>query len=301
MSDHALTEEPLHFGEGGRLFGILTLPADLPGNARELPVFVFLSAGLLHRVGPRRLHVHLARELARMGFSSLRVDLAGVGDSPPRPGLTNEQSVTADYEAIVSVLESRLGHLSLVLGGLCSAADNAIKLALADQRVIGMFLLDMVCSSDDRFAARAFIARYLTPARYIAWLMRRIKAVSVPFRDRFKRVDQFKLRLNDIPTREQIRAAFEAIRERDGRVLSVFSQYALHNYYNRPGQLARVAGVEGYRRFCTELYWPEVEHTYELYAHRRRLIEEVKTWAAGYIHSRSSGVDEQGQGQGRTR
>jgi len=66
MSDHALTEEPLHFGEGGRLFGILTLPADLPGNARELPVFVFLSAGLLHRAGPRRLHVHLARELARM-------------------------------------------------------------------------------------------------------------------------------------------------------------------------------------------------------------------------------------------
>ncbi len=285
MSDHALTEEPLHFGEGGRMLGILTLPAAPPGNARELPVFVFLSAGILHRVGPRRLYVHLARELARMGFSSLRVDLAGVGDSTPRSGLTTEQSVRADYQEIVSVLESRLGRLSLVVGGLCSAADNAIKLAPADQRVTGMFLLDMVCLSDDRFAVRAFIARYLTPARYIAWLMRRIKAASVPFRDRFKRVDLFPLRLPDIPSREQIRAAFEAIRERDGRVLSVFTQYALHNYYNRPGQLARVARVDGYQRFCTELYWPEVEHTYELDAHRRRLIEEVKRWAAGYIHS----------------
>lgn len=298
MSDHALTEEPLHFGEGGRLLGILTRPAAPPGNARKLPVFVLLSSGLLHRVGPRRLYVHLARELARMGFSTLRVDLAGVGDSPPRPGLTNNQSVTADYGEIVSVLESRLGRVSLVVGGLCSAADNAIKLAPADQRVIGMFLLDMVCFSDDRFSARAFVARYLTsraaarafiarylnPARYIRALMRRIKAVSVPLRDRFKRVDQSPLR-PDIPSREQIRAAFEAIRERDGRVLSVFTQYALHDYYNRPGQLARVAGVEGYRRFCTELYWPEAAHTYDLDAHRRRLIEEVKTWAAGYIHS----------------
>ncbi len=285
MSDHALTEEPLHIGEGGRLLGILTLPAAPPGNARELPVFVFLSAGLLHRVGPRRLYVHLARELARMGFSSLRVDLAGVGDSSPRPGLTNEQSITADYGEIVSALESRLGPLSLVLGGLCSAADHAIKLAPADRRVIGMLLLDMVCFSDDRFVVRAFIARYLKPARYSAWLMRRIKAVSIPFLDRFKGVGQFSLRLSNVPTREQIRAAFEAIHERDGRVLSVFTQYALHNYYNRPGQLARVVGIDGYRRFCTELYWPEAEHSYDLDAHQRRLIEEVKTWAAGYSHS----------------
>lgn len=298
MSDHALTEEPLHFGEGGRLLGILTLPAAPPGNARKLPVFVLLSSGLLHRVGPRRLHVHLARELARMGFSTLRVDLAGVGDSPPLPGLTNNESVTADYGEIVSVLESRLGRVSLVVGGLCSAADNAIKLAPADQRVIGMFLLDMVCFSDDRFSVRAFIARHLTsraaarafiagylnPARYIRALMRRIKAVSVPLRDWFKRVDQSPLR-PDIPSREQIRAAFEAIRERDGRVLSVFTQHALHDYYNRRGQLARVAGVDGYWRFCTELFWPEAWHTFDLDAHQRRLIEEVKTWAAGYIHS----------------
>jgi hypothetical protein len=91
MPDHVLTEEPLQFGEGGRLFGILTLPSMPPRNAQELPVFVFLSAGLLHRVGPYRLHVRLVRALAQMGFSSLRVDLAGTGDSPPRPGLTGKR------------------------------------------------------------------------------------------------------------------------------------------------------------------------------------------------------------------
>src|SRR6185295_15161162 len=98
MPDQVLTEEPLQFGQGGRLFGILTLPSMTARNAQELPVFVYLTAGLLHRVGPYRLHVRLARELAHMGFSSLRVDLAGTGDSPGRPGLTNQQSVEADFE-----------------------------------------------------------------------------------------------------------------------------------------------------------------------------------------------------------
>src|SRR5881396_2749734 len=120
MSDPVLMEEPLQFGDGGRLFGILTLPSMSPRKAPGLPVFVFLNAGLLHRVGPYRLHVLLARDLSRMGFSSLRVDLAGTGDSPPRPGLTNQQSVAADYDEIVSVLESRLGRLPFVLAGLCS-------------------------------------------------------------------------------------------------------------------------------------------------------------------------------------
>src|SRR5437762_1624267 len=148
MPDHVLTEEPVQFGEGGRLFGILTLPSTPPRNGQDLPVFVFLSAGLLHRVGPYNLHVRLARELAQMGFSSLRVDLAGMGDSPPRPGLTNQQSVAADFAEIVGILDARLGRLPLVLAGLCTGADNASTLALKERRVIGMVLLDPVCFPD---------------------------------------------------------------------------------------------------------------------------------------------------------
>jgi pimeloyl-ACP methyl ester carboxylesterase len=283
MPDHVLTEEPLQFGEGGRLFGILTLPSMPPRNAQELPVFVFLSAGLLHRVGPYRLHVHLGRELAQMGFSSLRVDLAGTGDSPPRPGLTNQQSVAADFAEILGVLESRLGRSLLVLAGLCSGADNAPRLTLKEPRVVGMVLLDPVCFPDRGFRARLVVAKYTDPPRYIASLKRRFKALT---RRRGKKQEGVEsadpLALRDFPTREQLRAAFESIREREGRVLSVFTQYA-HGYYNQTGQLARVLGVNGYEQFCTELYWPHVHHTYWLELHRRRLMEEIKTWAGDYI------------------
>jgi pimeloyl-ACP methyl ester carboxylesterase len=284
MPDHVLTEEPLQFGEGGRLFGILTLPSVPPRNAQALPVFVFLNAGLLHRVGPYRLHVRLGRELAQMGFSSLRVDLAGMGDSPPRPGLTNQESVAADFAEILGVLDSRLGRLPLVLAGLCTGADNATSLTLKEPRVVGMVLLDPICFPDRGFRARLVVAKYTDPPRYVASLRRRFRDLK---RRRGKQEDDNSadpLALRDLPTREQLRAAFESIREREGRVLSVFTQYAL-GYYNQTGQLARVLRMNGYDQFCTELYWPHVHHTYWLELHRRRLMDEIKTWAGNYIRS----------------
>lgn len=279
MSDPVLMEEPLQFGEGGRLFGILTLPSVPFHNPQELPVFVFFNAGLLHRVGPHRLYVRLARDLSRMGFSSLRVDLAGKGDSPPRPGLANQQSAAADYEEILRVLESRLAPGPLVLAGLCSGADNAIRLTPKDSRVVGLVLLDPVCSPDDGFRTRAFVLKYTNTARYVAWLKRRFEAPTTPPRGSEDQVDPLTIR--DVPTWEQLRSAFECIRERKGRVLSVFTQYALP-YYNQAGQLGRVLGVDGYQQYCTELFWPEAEHTYTLDVHRRRLMDAVKTWAEGY-------------------
>jgi len=260
--------------------GMLTQPAGPPSNARKLPVFVFLSAGSLHRVGPFRLHVCLARELASMGFSSLRVDLSGNGDSPGRPGLTHQQSVAADYEEIVSILDSRLGRLPLVLAGLCAGADNAIRLTPKEPRVVGMVLLDPICFLDDGFRARAVFMKYTNPAKYLAWLKYRFKTLANPLTAEEQPVDPLSLR--DLPTREQLRAAFESVRGREGRVLSVFTQYALQ-YYNRAGQLGRILDLEGYQQFCTELFWPRVEHTYCLELHRRQLVDEIKTWAGGYI------------------
>ena len=285
MPDRVLTEEPLQFGEGGQLFGILTLPSRPPRWVRELPVFVFLNAGLLHRVGPYRLHVRLARDLAQMGFSSLRVDLAGNGDSPPRPGLTNQQSVAADFEEILAVLESRLGRLPLVLAGLCSGADNAIRLTLKESRIVGLVLLDPICFADDGFNARAVIMKYTNHARFIAGVKRRLNSlVTLDGKKGENGQIADPLTLRDLPTREQLRAAFESIWEREGRVLAVFTRYALR-YYNQLGQLGRILGVDGYQRFCSELFWPQVEHTYRLDIHRHRLIEEIKNWAGGYIHS----------------
>ena len=277
MSNNLLREEAIQVGEGGRLCGILTSPGALNGRLDTLPLFVFLNAGLLHRVGPSRLYVLLARELAGMGFGSVRFDLAGRGDSSPRHELTHQHSVEADYDEILRSLEARFGRLRLVLAGLCSGADNAIRLTLKDPRVVGMVLLDPICFPDDGFWVRAFWIKYMNVARYIAWLRRRFDALIAPGGKREELADALGLR--DLPSVGQLQAAFQLIRERKGRVLSVFTQYALR-YYNQRGQLGRILGVDGYDQFCTELFWPHAEHTYRLELHRRQLIEEIKIWAA---------------------
>jgi len=291
MPDCAVTEEPLQFGQAGRLFAILSLPSGSARYAGALPTFVFLTAGLLHRVGPNRLHVRLARELAYSGCSSLRVDLSGTGDSPRRTGLTNQQSVATDFEEILKVIDSRLGRLPLVLAGLCSGADNAIRLAPQEPRVVGMILLDPICYPDHGiagFEARRLAAKYGNPARYAAWLKRRLERRCLSPTKESTNQTFNPLSIRDLPSLQQQQAAFEAIQGRGGRVLSIFTRYSLR-YYNRVGQLGRSLEVNGYEQFCTELFWPSVDHTYSLELHRRRLAHVVKTWAeAGIARTEAS-------------
>jgi pimeloyl-ACP methyl ester carboxylesterase len=196
--------------------------------------------------------------------------------------MTNQQSVAADFVEILMALDSRLGQSPLVLAGLCAGADNAIRLALAEPRVVGMVLLDAVSFPDQGlggFKTREFIAKYTSPERYIGWMKRRLKA------PRQSKVFQARTvgpvagwAIRDLPTLTQLRSAFEAIRDRQGEILAVFTDYA-REYYNQTGQLGRSLKVDEYQQFCTEIFWPHAHHTYWSEQHRLRLIEEVCTWA----------------------
>ena len=70
-----MEEEALLLGPHRSLVVIYT-----PADTCELEVknkftFVFLNSGLIHRVGPERLYVKVARTLATLGISSLRVSV----------------------------------------------------------------------------------------------------------------------------------------------------------------------------------------------------------------------------------
>jgi len=279
MSHAPVTEEYVQIGEGGRLSGILTLPNSAPSDRRPLPWFVFFNAGLLHRIGPNRLYVRLARELSRDGFGSLRIDMAGKGDSPARPGLHPNRSAEEDYKEILCALESRFGRVSVVLGGLCAGADDAVRLAPNDSRAVGMLLLDPICFPDSGFAARAAALKYARAANYANWLKRRF--THHPPRPERNETKVDPLIYRNSPTLDELRSAFASIGDRRGRVLSVFTEYALR-YYNQPGQMARMAGLKVTDTFCTEVLWPETEHIYPLDLHRRRLIDLARTWADGF-------------------
>ena len=75
-----MREQICNFGANNGLFGILTSPDD-DAKLADAPVAIILNAGIVHRVGPFRMHVDIARQLAAKGFSTLRMDLSGLGDS----------------------------------------------------------------------------------------------------------------------------------------------------------------------------------------------------------------------------
>ena len=118
-----MNEQVFRFGTGDQLLGVLKRPSSIDN---ELPIAIILNAGIVHRVGPFRLHVDLARVLANRGFSSLRMDLSGLGDSAIRTDVPEgTDRAMLDVRDAMDALEAELGADRFVPIGLCSGAYNA--------------------------------------------------------------------------------------------------------------------------------------------------------------------------------
>lgn len=135
-------ESVLEFGPDRRLVGILThVPSG--GNRRQVPAIVITNSGIIHRPGANRLHVRLARLLARHGYPTLRYDLPGIGDSEVISGAADvrQMNLTATRSAFDEL--ERLGVArSFIMVGLCSGADHSFAVATVDPRVVGAVLID---------------------------------------------------------------------------------------------------------------------------------------------------------------
>jgi len=133
-------ETAVTFGAAGRLTGILSVP-DRPDPSR--PAFLFLNAGVTHRVGPNRLSVRLARDLAEQGFTSLRFDFSGLGDSTVRnDDLPPAKSVLAEAAEAMDLVRSRSGVDRFVPIGICSGGTVAFMAAREDPRVVGAVVIN---------------------------------------------------------------------------------------------------------------------------------------------------------------
>lgn len=120
---------------------------------------ILLPAGLKDRVGPHRLYVNLARELASRGISTLRFDPAGIGESD---GMLETAFNGRHYRAIqqglyvedtllaMQALGETCGAERFVLAGLCGGAISAqLVAARAPSRVAGVVSLSAVAVLDE--------------------------------------------------------------------------------------------------------------------------------------------------------
>jgi dienelactone hydrolase len=134
------TEEAVLIGGSRQIAAIFCTPSRTPRRAATL---LILNTGVNHRVGAHRTSVELARNMARDGYPSLRIDVSGVGDSPLQPGQKQNfpynRGNVDDIRASLDWLASR-GLGGFVLTGICSGGFNSFHAAQADERIKALVL-----------------------------------------------------------------------------------------------------------------------------------------------------------------
>ena len=153
--------------QGLKLFGTLHAPAK---PVAGLPAVVLLSPGVKMRVGPGRLYIPLTQMLLERGFTVMRFDFFGLGDSegelaePMLADVYNNIEVgryVEDTLCALAWLRAR-GHHKFVVGGLCGGAITALLSAQRDKSIEALLSLGMTVT----LASNAAVpGKYLTRAQ----------------------------------------------------------------------------------------------------------------------------------------
>jgi pimeloyl-ACP methyl ester carboxylesterase len=276
-----MREEAHRFGRSRHLVGI----AGVPEGARGETGVIVLNAGLVHRIGPFRLHVELTRQLNAAGYPTLRFDLSTLGDSAASGGQqTRTQAVCADVDDAMKLLSERAGCERFVLVGLCSGAQNAHVVAATDPRVAGAVFLDGYAFRTLGYKLRHYLPRLVDPARWARRLMRRAggdTAAAVP------KVAQPVFAVAPAP-RDEVIADFTGMVERGMKLYLVYSG-GISNYFNHARQFRECFGKVMSHPAVTTRYAAETDHTYILTGDRARLLDGIGGWLSHNFPPASAG------------
>ncbi len=153
-----MKEQAVLFGRASSLVGVVTLPP-ANGETGELPVIILLNRARTHRVGPYRLFVRVARDLAAEGFVVFRFHFSGMGDSGIRSDcLPIDKSTVSETQEAMDYFGAARGNQRFILLSSCSeTARVSFRTAASDPRVVGMV---MVNPSDALFGGLDALTRY---------------------------------------------------------------------------------------------------------------------------------------------
>jgi alpha-beta hydrolase superfamily lysophospholipase len=237
-----MREQAIVFGAHRHLVGVVTWPDAAAG--RTARAAVMSNVGTHHRVGPFRLYVELARQLAAEGFVVIRFDLSGQGDSEIRPGaLEGRASMSLDVGDAMQWLSEHAGADLFVLVGLCSGVDSTHAVSVADARVRGAVFIDGYTYPTAGFRLRHWTFRYLSVERWKRFLQRWWRHLRVPTAGGgVQPTTQFYSR--SIPTRDEFRRDVAAMVARPVRMLFVYTG-SVQFHYNARNQAVRAARRRG--------------------------------------------------------
>lgn len=140
LEGDGFSERPMLFGAERGLFGILCEPRGQKSRA----TIIMINSGDNYHIGWARMHVQFARQLARVGISSFRIDTGGIGEADDVNGhLFYVPRQLEDVTAAVDTA-SKEAPGPVVLLGRCSGGYAAVQVAAADERIAGIVAVNTV-------------------------------------------------------------------------------------------------------------------------------------------------------------
>ncbi len=249
--------------DGGRSFGLLTRA----GAGSRSTLVVLLNPGLIHRTGPFRLHVLLARRLAAQGFDVFRFDLPRVGDAPGG----SHASRNASVEDALDVVMGMTGSSDVVVGGLCSAADLGWQCAVNDTRVTGLLLIDGMAVRNHWFRIGQ-----------LGLLLRRGPVAWPGMISRVLRSSTFAgpgmMDFREWPEQGEFRAQLAKMLDRGTKVLAIYTGGVAYYMLHRRQLDETFGSYRGHSRLQVE-YWPELDHMLFVPEDRMRMVDRISRWA----------------------
>jgi pimeloyl-ACP methyl ester carboxylesterase len=280
-------DEAIRFGSEGQLVAVVSHPAEGQARTSHAPAVIVLNAGVLHRVGPHRLHVNLTRHLAGLGFLSVRLDLGGIGDSIASTDATTfRESAVADTREAMTGLGAAFGARRFVIFGICAGADNALATALADERVAGIVIVDPAVYATPRSLYRELRRRMGEPGGAplaLRWAARHARTRA---RRELRRFEQWRRGMAGEPPAEgreyppalTFGAQLGNLADRRVGVLACYAGMHGENY-NHEDQIFE--SFPKLRGKIDRAYFAEANHTFTQLDDQAALIATTAQWISG--------------------
>jgi pimeloyl-ACP methyl ester carboxylesterase len=281
-----MKEEVFLFGKAKTLVGTVTNPT---GATTDLPAIILLNAGLVHRAGPNRIYVRVARKLAELGILVFRFDFSGIGDSDIRNDhLPFDKSTILETQEAMDHLSAVKGIKHFVLMGICSGAAVSGQTASCDPRVVGAILVNTAYHRYSRAIREKVQAYYY--GRYASrrsekWLKvltgraNYRKIVDIVRSQTKSSLRVQKQKSTSVPSNHesQIKAMFHSLEERGVRLLLVYNNVPLDMVY------LEMLVPQAFRRMTksgqlTAEIIPNAGHTFPLLETQDQLCQLIQDW-----------------------
>ncbi|MBI1393675.1 MAG: hypothetical protein GC152_13125 [Alphaproteobacteria bacterium] len=261
----------------GGLLGIVAGP-----NGFRRPGALLFNAGIVHRIGPHRLNVKLARRLAAKQCASIRFDLSGLGDSlPATGGAGHEAQASADISAAADALAAHAGVETFIAIGMCSGADNAYRAALADERIVGLVLLDPYAYASPRAKLERTIEKAADIGRWRRAISRTLKGNAAREASPLAASGDFELPDEEnervAPPLEEFGAQLQALTDRGVRILIRYTNYVEETLTDERHFREAFRDFDFGDRLVVEVD-RTVDHTYARQTAQTLLLARIGAW-----------------------